>query len=239
MQQGIMIQLALVALVVVVLALMLAPDARRHLRELAQRAAEGRFHRVRLAAQAADLERYAEEVAVAAERAAVTADRRHREWVVAYQTREASWNAYESADAAARRTSLASAYPTPAISDGPADTGANRRYLHRAATEAYQRGELTATQLRDVLAHRGAWDPDRHPFEQEAMLRRAGQQRMLRAYRTASEMERAARHAADTAAAARRSLEDEAFEASLRARQARTRIEAQTPRRQRALVANR
>ncbi|HEV7896541.1 MAG TPA: hypothetical protein VGP31_01675 [Planosporangium sp.] len=237
MQQAVLIQLALVAFAVVVLAWLLAPDARRRLREMAQRAAEARFRRIRLAAHVADLNRYAEELRVAAGRAAVTAERRHREWVVAYQTREAAWNAYEAADAAARRAALASAFPAPAISTAAEDLSVNQRYLHQAATEAYQRGELTAKQLRDALAHRNGWDPRRHPYEQETMLRRAGQQRMQRAYQTASMMERSARQAADTSAAARRSLEDEAFDAATRARQADTRLAAQTPRRQRAIAA--
>jgi hypothetical protein len=237
--QTVTIELALVMFTVAVLALLLAPEGRRRLREMAARAAETRFRRTRLAASAADLSRYADELAVAASRAAVTAERCHQEWVVAHQTREAAWQAYEAADAAARRAALATAYPTPAISGAPEDLAFNQRYLHDAATEAYQRGELTAEQLRDVLAHRDGWDPRRHPCEHEAMLRRAGQQRMLRAYQTASAMERAARHAADTAAAARRSLDDEAFTAALRARQASNRLAAELPRRQRAIAAAR
>jgi hypothetical protein len=239
MWRAVTIQLTLMAFAVVVLACLLAPDARRRLRELARRAAEARLRRKRLAARVAELSRYAEEVAVAASRAAVTAERRHDEWVLAHQTREAAWQAYEAADVRVRRVALAAAFPTPAITGTPGDLTANQRYLRNAATEAYQRGELTADQLRDVLARRDGWDPRRHPCEQEAMLRRAGQQRMLRAYRTASEMERAARQAADTAAAAKRSLDDEAFTASLRARQAGVRLANETPRRQRAAAAAR
>ncbi|MGC9668772.1 hypothetical protein ACNTMW_19715 [Planosporangium sp. 12N6] len=239
MWHAVTIEVALIAFTVLVIAVLLAPEGRHRLRALAARVAESRFRRVRLRAQAAELHRYAEELRVAASRAEVTAERRHREWTVAHQTREAAWQAFEAADAAARRASLAAAYPLPSSADDPDDRGFRERYLHDAATAAYQRGELTAEQLADVLAHRNGWDPRRHPCEQEAMLRRAGRQRMLAAYRTAAEMERAARHAADTAAAARRSLDDEAFAAGLRARQASVRLAAELPRRQRTALAAR
>jgi hypothetical protein len=97
---------------------------------------------------------------------------------------------------------------------------------------------LSAEQLGDVLAQRNGWDAELHPCEQEAKLRRAVRQRLLQAYRTASEMERAACHAADTAAAAKRSLEDEALDAAERARQAGTGRVAEIPR-QRTVAAAR
>ena len=87
-------------------------------------------------------------------------------------------------------------------------------------TAAHERGELSARQLSDALFHRNGWDPARHPFEQDAMLRQVVRERRLHAYQEASTIERAAWHAADMAAAARRSLDDEAFTAALRVRQA-------------------
>jgi hypothetical protein len=98
--------------------------------------------------------------------------------------------------------------------------------------EAYRRGELSAGQVTDMLAYRNGWDRGMPVCEQEAMLRRLVRQRLLAAYRAASEQERAARHAADMAAEAKRSLEDEAFAAAERARQERTRrLRRTTPQR--------
>jgi hypothetical protein len=211
MQHALVTELGLVGLVVVTVAVLLAPEARRRLCETAVRMGAARLRRVRHAAEAADLARYAEEIAVAAQRAAVTAERRHDEWVAAQRRRDAAWRAYEAADAAARRAREAAAYPLPEGGGTLEDLTANGRFLRRAVTEAYQRGELSADQVADALSYRNGWDPGRHRCELEALLCGAVRQRLLAAYRTAAQMERAAWHAADTAAAARRSLADEAF----------------------------
>jgi len=171
-----------------------------------------------------ELRRYAEEVAVAAERAAVMARRRHAEWLAVQRTQEAAWRAYELADQNVRRYEEAALFPALAEEhEAPADEfeiAYRRRRLHRVATAAHERGELSAVQLSDALFHRNGWDPALHPFEQDAMLRQVVRERRLHAYQEASTIERSAWHAADMAAAARRSLEDEAFTAALRARQA-------------------
>jgi hypothetical protein len=171
-----------------------------------------------------ELRRYAEEVAVAAERAAVMARRRHAEWVAVQRTQEAAWRAYELADQNVRRFEQAALFPALAEEhEPPADElelAYRRRRLHRVATEAHERGEFSAVQLSDALFHRNGWDATLHPFEQDAMMRQAIRERRLHAYQEASTIERATWHAADMAAAARRSLEDEAFTAALRARQA-------------------
>ena len=175
-----------------------------------------------------DMSRYAEEVTVAAERASVMAERRRAEWLAAQRTQEAAWRAYEEAEEAVRRLSRAEVFPT---SLDPGDLEACQRYLHRAATDAYQRGEISCEQFADVLAHRNGWDPARHPFEQQMMLRRVARDRLLRAYREASEVERAAAQSAEIAAAGKRSLDDEAFGAALRARRAELMISGTTARR--------
>jgi hypothetical protein len=211
MHRALVTELGLVGFVVVIVAVMLAPEARRRLCETAVRMGAARLRRVRHAAEAADLARYAEEIAVAAQRAEVTAERRHHEWVAAQHRRDAAWQAYEGADAAARRAREAAAYPPPESGGTPEDLAANGRFLRRAVTEAYQRAELSADQVADALSHRNGWDPGRHRCELEVLLRRAVWQRLLAAYRTAAQMERAAWHAADTAAAGRRCLADEAF----------------------------
>jgi hypothetical protein len=171
-----------------------------------------------------ELRRYAEEVGVAAERAAVMARRRHADWIAVQRTQEAAWRAYEVAEAEVRRFEEAARFPALAEEhEAPADEmelSYRRRRLHRIATAAHERGEMSAEQLSDALFHRNGWDPASHPFVQDAMLREVVRERRLRAYQEASMIERAAWHAADMAAAARRSLEDEAFTAALRARQA-------------------
>jgi hypothetical protein len=171
-----------------------------------------------------ELRRYAEEVAVAAERAAVMARRRHAEWVAVQRTQEAAWRAYGAADQQVRRFEQAALFPALAEEhEVPADEfdlAYRRRRLHRVASAAHERGELSAAQLSDALFHRNGWDAAMHPFEQDALLRQVVRERRLHAYQEASTIERAAWHAADIAAAARRSLDDEAFTAALRARQA-------------------
>jgi hypothetical protein len=174
-------------------------------------------------AQARELRRYAEEVGVAAERAAVMARRRHADWVAVHRTREAAWRAYELADEAARRVDEANAFPVLTeqnVVDEEFELASRRRHQHRMASEAHERGEISAEQLGDALFHRNGWDPRRHPFEQEAKLRHVVRDRLLGAYQEASRIEQNAWHAADMAAAARRSLEDEAFTASMRVRRA-------------------
>jgi hypothetical protein len=188
------------------------------------------------AAQALDLRRYAEEVAVAASHAEETAQRRHEEWAAVQRAQDAAWRAYEEASVAATRIEKAQVFPVRETTV-PADklTGEEKahrtRYLHQAATCAFHRGELSVDQLTDALLHRNGWDPHRHPFEQEATIRRIARDRLLRAYQTMSTMERCAWQAADVAAAARASLHAEALAAALRSHRATSRLAAGTPRR--------
>jgi hypothetical protein len=143
---------------------------------------------------------------------------------------EAAWRAYDEADAATRRVVRATAYPAPDGPLTPAERAARERYLHRAATGAYRRGELSVEQLCEVLTHRNGWDLGRHPFDHEAQLRRIGRNRLLHTYRTVSDLERTTWSEACVAAAARRSLVDEAFAAALRAHRAQSRLTAAVPR---------
>jgi hypothetical protein len=240
-REALAIWLALVALAVFALVCLLAPDrlrrrrdaAREHRRDAARdhrrRETPAQVRRNRLATEAADLARYADEVAVAASRSAVTAQRRHENWVAAQRTQDATWRAFEAADTAARRVVRAAAFPVPSTPLTPSEFADRERYLHRAATEAYRRGELSVEQLSGALSHRNGWDPRRHPFEQEAVLRRAAQRRLLRVYQAASALERTAWHANEMAAVAKRSLDDEAFDAAERARQAGVRLAAGKP----------
>jgi hypothetical protein len=208
-----------------------AQNRRRDRESQTRRLRPAQIRRTRLLVEAADLARYADEVAVAANRAVVTAQRRHDDWTAAQHTRDAAWRAFDGADAAARRVLLARAFPVPATPLTPSEYADRERYLHRGATEAYRRGELSVDQLIDALAHRNGWDPRRHPFEQDEILRQVAQHRLWRVYRTAADHEQAAWHAVEVAVAARRSLEEEAFVAKQRARLAAAALSDQKQRR--------
>jgi hypothetical protein len=261
LREAITIWLLLIGIAVVALGCLLAPDRVRHRiavrdRRRAERArradsaggADGagreaaggggtrrerpaQRRRNRLVAEAADAARYAEEIAVAASRAAVTWHRRHDDWQAAQRTQEAAWRAFEAADRAHRRIAGAGAFPVPSTALTPSEFADRERYLHRLATQAYRRGELSVEQLGDALSHRNGWDPRRHPFEQEAIVRRAARLRLLRIYQTAAATERAAWDTAERAAAAKRSLDEEAFAAAQRARLLGTRLAAERPQR--------
>jgi hypothetical protein len=257
LREALTIWFALIGIAVVALTCMLAPDRlrRRAIRRRDNRAKEAQhgatdvenrrhskesrtrrlrpaqIRRTRLLAEAADLARYADEVAVAANRAVVTAQRRRDDWTAAQHTRDAAWRAFEVADAAARRVLLARAFPVPTTPLTPSEYADRERYLHRCATEAYRRGELCVDQLIDALAHRNGWDPRRHPFEQDEILRQVAKHRLWRVYQTAADHEQAAWHAVEVAVAARRSLEEETFAAKQRARLAAAALPDQKQRR--------
>jgi hypothetical protein len=167
------------------------------------------------ATSAADERRFAEELATAAARAGVTADKRQAEWESAQRAVDAAWQAYEEAEAVATRAIRAAAFPVPETPLTPAEFADRERYLHRAAQAAQARGELSTDQLIDALSHRNGFDPRLHPFEQDALLRRLGRDRMLQAYKEAAERERAAWREAEQALAAKRSLDREAAAAAL------------------------
>ncbi|QKW11890.1 hypothetical protein EYA84_12255 [Verrucosispora sp. SN26_14.1] len=161
-----------------------------------------------------DQDRWAEEVAVAADRADATARRRREEWLAAQDEAEQAWQAYETAEADVRRLTAATGMPLPQTPRTPAEYADRERWLHRAAMEAYWRRELSVEQLSDVFAHRG-WDPRRHPVEQELALRRAVRDHLFARQQTAHAQEQERWRAAELAVAAARSLRDEALSALL------------------------
>ncbi|MGS2615545.1 hypothetical protein ACVCAH_13635 [Micromonospora sp. LZ34] len=167
-----------------------------------------------LAEEERERARYAAEVAVAAERATATAQRRRAEWLAAQEEVEQAWQAYEAAEADVRRLAAAAALPLPRTGRTPAEYADRERFLHRAALDAYWRRELSVEQLSDVFAHRNGWDPRRHPVEQELVLRRAIRDNLLARQEAAREREQAAWRAAEVAVAAARSLREEAFAAT-------------------------
>jgi hypothetical protein len=159
--------------------------------------------------------RYAEEVAVAADRAAATAGRRRDEWATAQDEVDQAWTAYQAADAEARRTAAAAAYPVMRRRRVVGQNADRERYLHRSAIALCRNREISIGQLNDILAHRG-WNPRLDPAAQESALRAAVRDHRYAAYLAAGERERQAWETAERAAAALASLRAEACAATLR-----------------------
>ncbi|MFF5070265.1 hypothetical protein ACFY2R_03375 [Micromonospora olivasterospora] len=166
------------------------------------------------AAEERERRRYAGELAAAADRTAATARRLRADWLAAQEDADTAWQAYEAAEADVRRLVTAAALPRPHTERTPAEYADRERYLHRAAREAYGRGELSAEQLDDALAHRNGWNPRLHPVEQELVLHRAVRDHLRARQRAAREREQAAWRAAERAAVGARSLRDEALAAA-------------------------
>ncbi|GLW32627.1 hypothetical protein [Actinoplanes regularis] len=160
-------------------------------------------------------QRYAEEVAIAADRAAGTARRRRAEWVAAQTAVDEAWAAYEKADRACHRIASAAAYPLVSLRRKPGENVDRQRYLHRAASALCRSQDLSIDQLNDVFAHRG-WNPRLHPVLQEAVLAQAVRAHRLAGYREAVEKEQIAWRGVLAADEALCSLRAEATAAPLR-----------------------
>src|SRR2546423_4411936 len=219
MPYALAIWIALVTAVTAGCVAMAYPVLRKRYLAAKARAEAARLRRVQLAAQAAEQQRYAGEVAVAAARSRQTAQRWQAEWDAVCRAREAAWNAFVKAEDAARRAAQAAAVPLRGELD-PAELRTRERYLDRAATAGYRRGELSLADLNDILARRNGWDPHRHPADHEVALRRIACRRRWAAYQAVAEIERSTRPRADMAAAAELSLLDEAYGARMRAQRA-------------------
>jgi hypothetical protein len=176
-----------------------------------------RERRTRLAAEAAELTRYAGEVAVAARRAAATAERHREHWRAASAGVQRSGAALDAAEAKVRRLAGAAAIPVPPLARTPAEYADRERYLHQAAMAACTHGQLSIYQLSDALAHRRGWDPRLHPACQEVVLGRAVRDHLAATHATAVDQERAAWQALQAAAVAADSLDREAAGAASRA----------------------
>jgi hypothetical protein len=177
--------------------------------------------RARLSAEATDLTRYAEEVAVAAERATATVERHRERWLDALAGAEEAGRALDAVGAEVRRLAPAAPIPDPPSSRTPAEYADRERYLHRAAMLACARGRLSIFQLSDALAHRNGWDPRLHPACQEFVLHRAIRDHLAARQAAADERERAAWQAVRAAAVAADSLRQEAVAAAWRAHRLR------------------
>ncbi|ASW53112.1 hypothetical protein [Plantactinospora sp. KBS50] len=164
-----------------------------------------------------DLLRYADEVAVAADRAAATARQAREAWSAAQDEVESAWQAYRAAEKALEPVRAAAALPAPCTPQTPAEYADRERYLHRAVIAAHWRGELSVSRLTDALAHRAGWDPRLHPFDQERHLLQVIRDDLLAGHQAAAERERAAWQQAERSAEAARSLRAEAARATARA----------------------
>lgn len=162
-------------------------------------------------------ELYADQVALAAEQAAAVARLRRDDWVRAQEEVDATWAAFDAADRDARRSVTAAAFPILRQRRTRAELADRERNLHRRATAACRRRELSIAQLNEVLAHRGGWNPRRHPVAQEAALRVAVREHRFAAYQAATGRERRAWQDAERAAATVRSLRAEALAVQARA----------------------
>ena len=228
------IWLLLVLLAVIALAGLALPRGVRRPRQISawlthnkRRKREVERHR---AAEAAESIRYAGEIAVAAQGAAATAERRREECQQAQAAVEAAWQAYQRVDAELERARRAAAFATPASLPSEAERAQS---LRRCAQAAHRRGDLSDTQLLDALTHRNGWDVARHPVEQELALARAAARHRFDAYQQALLAEREAWRAADIATAAVRSLRQEVTVATTRADSARSTSERTGQRRHR------
>ena len=202
-------------------------DSARHKREAVRRKAS----------EAEESIRYAGEVSVAANRAALTAERHRDQCQQAQAAVEVAWQHYQKADSALGRARLAAAYATPESLPSEAD---REQSLRRSAQAAYRRGDLSDTQLLDALTHRNGWDAKLHPIEQELVLARAAVTHRFEAYQDALVVEQEAWRASDVATASVHSLRREATLATARAEVAEADlvpVERSERRRQRVPVA--
>ena len=165
--------------------------------------------------------------------AARSVGERHDEWEVAERTLRAAWQARCAVDVAAARLAFAALPAGPQASgseelSGPDDSpsrpsagepgpGGRRdpdpvelagrgRLLRRLATEAYRRGDLSGSQLVEVLTGRGAWSTRYELVELETRLCMAARDHRHAQYRVAVRAERRAWDALEAARGAHDAL---------------------------------
>ena len=168
--------------------------------------------------EAAYAAQFAAEVGVAAERAEVSAGRwashrRHAERALIE-----AWQAWLDADARLRESRAAAAFGTPSTVPTCQEYAARERFLHRTVAAAAARGDLPPAAVADALAGRAGWDPRLHPLAQELVVHRAAAAYRRQRYDRSVEAERAARHDAELARRAGRTLRREADRVVLRNR---------------------
>ena len=196
------------------LLLLSSPAGLRHPRRAAhEMVAVLREHgrqRRRRADEAAEATQYADEIRVAADRAAAGAQRWQELWEQSELNLTAAWQAWLDADARLRAKLAAAAWGTPWSVRTCDEYAARERFLHRTVAEAAQRGELPAAAVADALAGRNGWDARLHAVEQDLVVARASVAWLRQRYEQAQVAERAVWHDAELARRAASSLRAEA-----------------------------
>jgi hypothetical protein len=191
-----------------------SPQAMRHPRKAARetvaalrsRATEQRSQ----ASEALAAVQFADEIQVAAERAAASAGRWQEVWERASQSLNASYEAWLQADARVRTAASAAAWGTPWSVRTCEEYAARERFLHRAVEAAVGRGELPVSAMADAFAGEGGWDARLHPVEQDLVIARASAAWLRQRYELNVTAEAEAWHDAELARRAASSLRDEA-----------------------------
>jgi hypothetical protein len=206
--------LALVGVVVVMVVVVLRPVWREQTLRMSVRAAAAQLRRSRRQAELHRLRSRARHLAVAAQRALLAARDRRADWLTEGHAAEMAWQAFEAADADARRAIRADAFWRLNHEPGGEELDARRRLLRRLVLDAHALGDVSTWQLCQVLAERDGWSVRRPPADLDGMLRRAVRDHRWNVYRQAVAAERAAWEAAEAARGVQAKLAGEASAAS-------------------------
>ena len=172
---------------------------------------------------------FADEVRVAADRAALSAERWQERWEQTADDVATAWQAWLDADARLRVRRAAAAFGTPWSAQTPTEYAARELFLHRAVTEAVGHGWLPVAAIADALTGRAGWDARLHQLEQELVVARAAAGHLRDRYERAVAAEEAARHDATLARRTADSLRQESWEATARAERVRHLLPADEP----------
>ncbi|MBU2669649.1 hypothetical protein KOI35_39675 [Actinoplanes bogorensis] len=204
--------------------LLASPEAMRNpgqlLRALARylRLPVGRGEKRReLALETLAATQFAEEVRVAADRAALAAERWHERWEASTDEVTEAYQAWLDADARLRVRRAAAVFGTPWSAQTPTEYAARERFLHKAVRTAADNGWLPAAAVADAMAGRAGWDARLHPVEQELVVFTAAAGHLRDRYERAVAAERAAERDATLARRASDSLRQESWIAAGRA----------------------
>ncbi|WP_229068440.1 hypothetical protein [Actinoplanes sp. DH11] len=156
--------------------------------------------------------RYAGEVAVAADRAVLAAQRWHETWQHADDHATRAWQQWQDAERQVTRLRAAAAFRPAWSPRTPSEYADRERFLHRTVHAAVARGDLPA----DALTSLG-FDAGRHPVEQELAVQRAVAAHRQELCLSAQAAEQTAWHDAQLAVATRDSLRRAATEAMAQA----------------------
>jgi len=197
------------------------------------RKAATRLRRTRARDRARLLAAYADRVAEARRLAATSVRERRAEWEAAERTLQAAWQARCAVDVAAARLAFATIpsatipsgsvlsgreparpgngrEPNPvepdAVEPDPVESAGRGRLVRRLATEAYRRGDLSGSQLVEVLTGRGAWSARHDLVELETRLCMTARDHRSGQYRLALDAERKAWNALEAARGAHDAL---------------------------------